>query len=378
MTRTLTNMLSSHSSSTTASRLIAASFIASLCLVSATSLAAERIEGGYEIRRQGSSPHVRDFAVKLAEGTRAQCDLLGQPFSLLGDPATAGNHETVEYHHPGLQRSSITKRSTELVTTAVCRLEILQREATTITHYSPGGRTVFTRRINPGSSAQPWHGRTQPAFGAGSLDLIRQALSLPALEAAELKGESHSVATAPGLAEAEIAGRKCRWLTLEPPPAEGRLCLMPEGIGMPMNEALSAEIIGAGADGPVVLLRDEVVSFLGPMALPSTLFEPDDGLLDVDSADLPNATTDWCREQAARTGTDPCAHDGPDEITDHFDALIDEWCAHEAARIGRNPCAEGPGAYSDARVMRAMTEWCASEAARTNINRCQAYSNVYD
>ncbi|NMG02656.1 hypothetical protein [Azoarcus taiwanensis] len=358
--------------------LLAVLSITSLTLGSAGSHAADRIAGGFEIVRQGSSPHARDFAVMLVKGTPAQCELLGRPFQLVGDPATVGNFEVIEYHHPGLQKSRITKRTAELVTTAVCRLEVLQREATVITHHEPRSRTVHTREVNPVTGPQPWSSRNQPPLGRASLELIRQAFSLQSLEAVELRGGSHSIATAPDLPETEIAGRKCRWITLVPPPAEGRLCLMPEGIGMPINEALSAEMIGAGSDGPAVLLRDEVVSFRGPIALSSTLFEPEDKPLAIDSAKLPNATTDWCREQAARTGTDPCAHDGPDQITDHFDALIDEWCAYETERIGHNPCAEGPGAYSDTRVMRAMTDWCAHEAARTGVNRCEEFDDDDD
>lgn len=352
--------------------------ITSLNLGSAGSHAADRIAGGFEIVRQGSLPHARDFAVMLVKGTPAQCELLGRPFQLVGDPATVGNFEIIEYHHPGLQKSRVTKRTAELVTTAVCRLEVLQRETTVITHHEPRGRTVYTREVNPVTGRQPWSSRNQPSLGRGSLEMIRQAFSLQSLEAVELKGSSHSIATAQGLSETEIAGRKCRWITLVPPPAKGRLCLMPEGIGMPINEALSAEIMGAGSDGPTVLLRDEVVSFRGPIALSSALFQADDTPLDIDSAHLPNAATDWCRKQVFRTDTDPCAHGGPDQITDHFDALIDEWCAYEAARIGHNPCAEGPGAYSDARVMRAMADWCSHEAARTGVNRCEEYGDDDD
>jgi len=303
-------------SSRTGRFLPCSALIAGLCFVPAITLAADRIEGGFEIQRTGTSPHVREIARMQVDGTRAQCDraaemcamiastqgaaqgaeclakMQPEPFTILGDPDTIGNYEVIEYHHPALQKSSVTKRSTELVPTGVCRMEVLQRESTTITHYTPGARKLFTREINPRRGVQPWRTRTQPDIGPGSLELVRQALSLQHLEASELRGGTHSVATAPSISEARIAGRQCRWITLEPPPVEGRICMLIEGIGLPINEGLSAEIIGAGVDGPVVLLREDVASFRGPVALPRARFEPDDTWDITDSSSEPNATDD--------------------------------------------------------------------------------------
>lgn len=261
-------------------------------------LAAEPIEGGFEIHRQGTSPHIRDAAKRQVEATQAQCAqaaelcaMLGssqgaakgdeclarmspEPFAIVGDPDSVGDYRIVEYHHPGLRKSSVTKRSYELVPTAVCRLEVLARETTIITHFHARNREVFTRELNPRRGVQPWRSKTLPPVDSNAFDLTRQALSLQSLEPIELGGGTHTIASAPGLAEARIADRQCRWITLSPPPMGGRLCMLTEGIGMPINESLSAELIGDGVDGPVVMLRDEVVLFSGPIALPQSHFEP--------------------------------------------------------------------------------------------------------
>lgn len=313
---------------------------ASLLLATFGATSGELVRGGFEIHRQGSSPFAREWSANLVSATEARCaqfaELCGmvtatqggaqgaeclarmrvEPFNIIGNPDTNGDFEVIEYHHPGLQKSSVTKRSTRLLQTSTCQLEVLQDEKTTITHYNPRGRKVFTRVINPQRGVQPWRTTTHPRLDTESIDLLRQALSLKAFVPAELNAGNVSVATAPGLSDDHIADKRCRWVTLTPPPMEGRLCLLTQGIGMPINESLSAEILGEGVSGPVVILRDEVVLFKGPVDLPAAVFEADEAATDTTREYTATATDAWCEREATRTGIDPCqedAHAYPDD-----------------------------------------------------------------
>lgn len=290
--------------------------------------ASETIDGGYEIRRQGTSPHARQIAKMQRDASEAQCRRAGElcamigstqgeargaecaarmrpgPFELVGRLDTVGDYEVTEYHHPGLQKSSITKRIAELVPVSACRLEILQRETTTLTHYGPQRRTLHTRVVDPRRGVQPWFSQTLPRLDAGSSALVRQALALDSLA---------SVAATPGPGDARIAGRDCRWIET-PPPMPGRVCLLSQGIGMPINESLGAEIGGTGEEGPVVLLREEVVHFRGPVELPASVFEWEDTV--ARPGHPPDATDLRCGGATTDAGIGPCtelADESPDD-----------------------------------------------------------------
>lgn len=299
--------------------------------------ASETIDGGYEIHRQGSSPHARQIAAMQRDAAEAQCRRAGElcamigstqgeargaeclarmrpgPFELVGRLDTVGDYEVTEYHHPGLHKSSVTKRIAELVPVSACRLEILQRETTTLIHYGPQRRTLLTRVIDPRRGAQPWFSQTLPKLDAGSIALVRQALALDSLAPLGSQAGGTSVAGTPGPDDARIAGRDCRWMDT-PPPMRGRVCLLRQGIGMPINESLGAEISGPGEEGPVVLLREQVVRFRGPVELPARAFEPDD--IVARPGHPPDATGVRCARTTAPAGIDPCTELADEPVDD--------------------------------------------------------------
>lgn len=245
--------------------------------------------GGYEIRREGSSPFVRDAAMRTAVAREAQCNALVaqcrmlatthgsaagaeclarmQPFALIGDPGTVGQRMVVEYHLPARQKSAVTVRTRELVETAVCRLEVLERVTTTLTHHQPRGRQVVSRVINPRKGAQPWRSQRLPALGADSLALVSERFAIDATMAVSPLRER---------GESRIAGMPCHWKRITGPWTM-ELCETTHSLGMPINRSLSTEVTGPGADGPEVLLKEQVVLFRGPVALPPTHFEPGGG-----------------------------------------------------------------------------------------------------
>ncbi|MDX9886891.1 hypothetical protein [Thauera sp.] len=362
--------------------------IAAALLTTATSATAtDAIEGGYEIHRQGEVPTAREVAHLQVPGAQGVCAREGIPFRFSGDLDTVGNFEIIEHHHPGLRKSSIVTRRTELTHLSLCHLEVRQRQVTRISHYGEKARTVFTHEIDPRVGSRPWGRRTDPHLDRETIDLLREALSLDNLVPQELRAGDVTVATAPGLDKDRIAGRECHWVHT-PPPLESHSCMLREGIGMPINESLSAEYGGVVDGRPIVLIRSKVVRFDGPIAIPSSVFEPGEHTSLDDPP--PNATTKWCAQEAARTGTNPCAdaddglddvddaafEDGDDALVTHFNALIQEWCAVEAKRSGGTPChADGPG-LSDPRIRQSMAAWCAEEATRTGVNRCERGSHA--
>lgn len=261
--------------------------LALCCAVLCTQAAAAAPEAdGYEIRREGTSPFVRDAAMRTAVAREAQCNALAaqcrvlatthgsaagaaclarmQSFELIGDPGTAGRREVIEYHLPARQKSSVTVRTLELVETAVCRLEVLERVTTTITHHQPRGRRVFTRVINPRKGAQPWRSQHLPALGADSLALVSERFAIDA---------TMVVSPLPERGEERFAGMPCHWKRITGPWTMA-LCESTHSLGMPINRSLSTQVTGPGADGPEVLLEEKVVLFRGPVALSTTHFEP--------------------------------------------------------------------------------------------------------
>lgn len=371
----------------------AAALCSAAVLLAATSaLAADKLQGGYEIHRQGEVPTAREAARLHVPHMKGVCAREGIPFRFSGDLDTVGNFEVIEHHHPGLRKSSIVTRSMELAALSLCHLEVRQRQSTRISHYGDKTRTVFTHQIDPRLGPRPWTRYTDPHLDRATVELLREALSLDTLIPQELRSGEVTIGTATGLKDDRIAGRECRWVHT-PPPLESRSCMLREGIGMPINEGLSAEYGGVVDGRPVVLIRSQVVRFDGPTAIPASVFEPGERV----SLDPPppNATTRWCETEAARTGKNPCARgdgdldevgelgdiddgtagDDGDPLVAHFNALIQEWCAVEAKRSGI-PCrADGPG-LSDPRVRQAMAAWCAEEAAHTGINRCERRSHA--
>ena len=364
--------------------------VAALLTTATRAIAADAIEGGYEIHRQGEVPTAREVAHLQVPGAQGVCAREGIPFKFSGDLDTVGNFEIIEHHHPGLRKSSIVTRRTELTHLSLCHLEVRQRQVTRISHYGEKTRTVFTHEIDPRAGPRPWVRRIDPHLDRETIDLLREALSLDTLAPQELRPGDLTIATASGLADDLIAGQACRWVHT-PPPVESRACMLREGIGMPINESLSAEYGGVVDGRPIVLIRSKVVRFDGPIAIPSSVFEPgDDTSLDTPP---PNATLKWCAQEAARTGTNPCADeddefgdvddvndtafdDGNDTLVTDFDALIQEWCAAEAIRSGGTPCrADGPG-LSDPGIRESIAAWCAEEAAHTGVNRCERRSHA--
>lgn len=366
----------------------AALYIAAALLMTSTrAIAADAIEGGYEIHRRGEVPTAREVAHLQIPASQGVCAREGIPFKFSGDLDTVGNFEIIEHHHPGLRKSSTVTRRTELTHLSLCHLEVRERQVTRISHHGEKTRTVFTHEIDPGVGPRPWVRRTDAHLDRETIDLLREALSLDTLTPQELRSGDVTIATASGLERDRIAGRECHW-GHTPPPLESRVCMLREGIGMPINESLSAEYGGVVEGRPIVLIRSKVVRFDGPIAIPSSVFEPgDDTALDTPA---PNATLKWCAQEAARTGTNPCAdeddefddvddagfEDGDDALVTHFNALIQEWCAAEAIRSGGTPCrTDGPG-LSDPVIRQSMAAWCAEEAARTGVNRCERRSHA--
>lgn len=351
--------------------------LASLWWAFAAAAAETTLEGGYEIHRQGVSPHVRQSMQDISRGLEAICAREGIAFKLSGDLGTVGNYEIVEHHHPGERKSSVVRRYTELASISRCHHAVRQREITRITHYDPRRRTVFTREIDPVRGPRPWSRERAPHLSRESVDMLRESLALDAFAPQELRSGEVTIASAPDLKDDRIAGQACRWVHT-PAPIQTRRCLLHAGIGMPIDESLSAELISPGVDGPVVLTRVQVVHFAGPVDIPTSVFEP--GEIATAGKQPADARRAGCREERAGTGASPCTESDEDEdedsgddgdaLTAHFDALIQEWCAHEAGRTGTKPCDAGGADFSDRRVQHSMTAWCAQEAARTGMNRC--------
>ena len=370
-----------------------------LLLAVGSSSAAGTLQGGYEIRRQSESPHMKQVWQLTTRAQAADCAREGIPFTLHGDIATAANAEIIEYHHPGLRRSSKLTRYSEPGTLSRCHVEMRVRQVTTISHYDDKTRTVFTHEIDPRDGPRAWTRTTDAHLDRATVDLLREALSLDTRIPQALRSGKVTIATAPGLAEDRIAGRKCRWVHT-PPPLESRSCLLSEGIGMPIDESLSAEDGGVVDGRRIVLIRSKVVRFDGPIAIPASVFEPGESV--PLNPPPPNATTRWCEAEAARSGKNPCTSGGDafddgdalddlddlgdiddealeddgDALVTHFNALIREWCTVEARRSGGTPCKPDGGDLSDPRTRQAMAAWCAEEAARTGINRCERRSHA--
>ena len=103
--------------------------------------------------------------------------------------------------------------------------------------------------------------------------LLRDALSLDSLAPAVPTTGEAALKPAAGQREDRIAGRSCRWVQ-SPPPVEVRSCVLPEGIGMPIDDSLSTEVFSTGSDGTERVLEVRVVRFEGPFDLPANVFEP--------------------------------------------------------------------------------------------------------
>ena len=179
----------------------------------------------------------------------------------------------IEHHHPGMRKSSVVKRHHELVAISRCHYEVRVRETTRISHYGPRQRTVLSREIDPVRGPQPWRRRAMPHLEHDTAALLRDALSLDSLAPAVPTTGEAALKPAAGQREDRIAGRSCRWVQ-SPPPVEVRSCVLPEGIGMPIDDSLSTEVFSTGIDGTERVLEVRVVRFEGPIDLPANVFEP--------------------------------------------------------------------------------------------------------
>jgi len=329
---------------------------AALLLAAGSAAAAGAVEGGYEIRREGDSPYLKGVWQQAVHAQRAGCIAKGIPFRLVGDIGTAADAEIVEYHHPGLRRSSEYTRYSEPVTLSECHVELRYREITRITHFDDRTQTVFTHEVDPARGPQPWRRLTQPHLDGETIGLLRQAFSLDQLVPPRMRGTEVTMADTPGLEDDRIAGRACRWRHTRSP-VESHSCVLREGIGMPIDESLSGEYGGVVDGRRIVVNRSRVVRFEGPVAIPASVFEPGDA----DQRDEPD--DEW---QEA----------GGDALATHFDALIEEWCAIETERRGGIACQPGGAGLSDPRVRTAIIAWCAEEATRTGVNRCEKGSHA--
>lgn len=338
---------------------------AAALLAAGSTFAAGTLQGGYEIHREGDSPYYKQVWQQTIRHQEAGCIKKGVRFRLVGDIGTATDAKIVEYHHPGLRRSSEYIRYSEPVTLSECHVEVRYREITRITHLDDKTQTVFTHEVDPLHGPRPWSRLTQPHLDRETIELLRDAFSLDKLVPAQLQGGEVTIATAPGLQDDRIAGRDCRWVrTLTP--VESHRCMLREGIGMPIDDSLSSERGGVVDGHRIVVTRSKVVRFDGPIEIPASVFEPGKNI-PLDDPDDADGTGDL---------DDEGLEDDGDALVTHFNALIREWCAVEARRPGGTPCrADGPG-LSDPAIRASITAWCAEEATRTGVNRCVRRSHA--
>lgn len=251
----------------------AASIVVATILLAGNAMATGTLPGGYVIHREASVPPARKAAQAVLPGLRAACEREGAAFRFGGDLDKVGTYQVIEHHHPGMRKSSVVKRHHELVAISRCHYEVRVRETTRISHYGPRQRTVLSREIDPVRGPQPWRRRAMPHLEHDTAALLRDALSLDSLAPAVPTTGEAALKPAAGQREDRIAGRSCRWVQ-SPPPVEVRSCVLPEGIGMPIDDSLSTEVFSTGSDGTERVLEVRVVRFEGPFDLPANVFEP--------------------------------------------------------------------------------------------------------